>query len=72
LGGGHDAFVARGIDLDSEATQVLRWRIRTLLGAGYRYGDALDLAMNGDVDLHDATRLLERGCPSKLAPRILL
>lgn len=60
-------------ELDSpEATQVLRWRLRTLLGAGYGYADAVALAMAGDVDLHAAARLIERGCPSALAVRILL
>jgi hypothetical protein len=59
-------------DLHSpEAAQVLRWRLRTLLGAGYRYGDAVALAMDGDVDLHAAVRLARCGCPSALAVRIL-
>lgn len=51
---------------------MLRWRLRTLLGAGYGYADAVALAMAGDVDLHAAARLIERGCPSALAVRILL
>jgi hypothetical protein len=60
-------------DLDSPvATQVLRWRLRTLLEAGYLYSDALQLAKAGDVDLHTAIRLVRRGCPSALAVRILL
>lgn len=60
-------------DLDSpEATQVLRWRLRTLLEAGYLYVDALQLAMAGDVDLHTAIRLMRAGCPSALGVRILL
>ncbi|MGH3073150.1 MAG: hypothetical protein ACRDNB_12910 [Gaiellaceae bacterium] len=60
-------------DVDSpEATQILRWRLRTLVAAGYLYGDAVALAMARDVDLHDATRLLQRGCPSRLAVQILL
>lgn len=60
-------------DLDSpEATQVLRWRLRTLLEAGYLYVDALQLAVAGDVDLHTAIRLVRGGCPSALAVRILL
>ena len=60
-------------DLDSpEATQVLRWRLRKLLEAGYLYADALQLAMAGDVDLHTAIRLMRGGCPSALAVRILL
>jgi hypothetical protein len=60
-------------ELDSpEAVQVLRWRLRTLLAAGYGYRDALTLAQEGEVDLHAATRLARRGCPSALAVRILL
>ena len=60
-------------DLESpEAAQVLRWRLRTLLEAGYLYTDALKLAMDGDVDLHAAADLMRRGCPSALGIRILL
>lgn len=60
-------------ELDSpEATEVLRWRMGTLLSAGYLLGDAVRLAMAGHVDLHAAVRLLERGCPSATAARILL
>lgn len=60
-------------ELDSpEATQVLRWRLRRLLEAGYGYGDAVTLAMAGDVDLHTAIRLVRGGCPSALGVRILL
>jgi hypothetical protein len=55
-----------------EAIEVFRWRIRRLLGAGYLLGDAITLAARGDVDLHDAVRLLERGCSSATAARILL
>lgn len=59
--------------LDSpEAVEVLRWRIRTLLGAGYMLGDAIAVATSGGVDLHDAVLLLERGCSSATAVRILL
>ena len=60
-------------DLDSrDAAQVLRWRLRTLLEAGYLYVDALKLAVTGDVDLHVAARLIRCGCPSALGVRILL
>ena len=59
--------------LDSpEAVEVLRWRIRTLLGAGYMLGDAINIARRGDVDLHAAVGLLERGCSSATAVRILI
>lgn len=61
------------IDLDTpESAEVLRWRLRVLLEAGYRYTDAVKLALAGEVDLHAATRLLRRGCPSSLGVRILL
>lgn len=60
-------------EIDSpEAAQVLRWRVRTLLAAGYRYRDAVVLAMDAGVDLHAARSLVRRGCPSPLAVRILL
>jgi hypothetical protein len=60
-------------ELDSpEAAEVFRWRMGTLLGAGYLLGDAVRLAMAGHVDLHAAVRLAERGCPSATAVRILL
>jgi hypothetical protein len=59
--------------LDSpEAVEVFRWRIHRLLGAGYHLDDAVTLAGRGDVDLHEAMRLLERGCSSATATRILL
>lgn len=60
-------------DLDSPgAAEVLRWRLGSLLDAGYAYSDAVVLAMDGGVDLHAATRLIGRGCPSALCVRILL
>jgi len=55
-----------------EAVEVLRWRIRTLLSAGYMLGDAIHLARRGDVDLHAAVGLLEHGCPSTTAVQILI
>ena len=59
--------------LDSpEAVEVLRWRIRTLLGGGYLLGDAINIARRGDVDLHAAVSLVERGCPSATAVAILI
>jgi hypothetical protein len=64
---------AQLISLDSpEATEVFRWRFSTLAAAGYELGDALRLALDGDVDLHAAASLLARGCPSATAVRILL
>ncbi len=73
MGGCSSMTTAQLNELDSpEATQVLRWRLRNLLEARYRYTDALMLAMDGDVDLHAATDLMRRGCPSAPGVRILL
>lgn len=46
---------------DSEATQVLRWRLRTLVSAGYSLTESLSLAAHAGVDLHEAVELLRRG-----------
>ena len=59
------------LDTD-EATQVLRWRMRTLTTAGYDLDDAVVIASNVEIDLHSAAELVRRGCPSATAVRILL
>jgi hypothetical protein len=51
---------------------VVRWRMLVLLRAGYRWDDALELAVETDVDLHAAVDLVNRGCASETARRILL
>ncbi len=56
----------------SEADAVVRWRFDELLRAGYDHEDAMALAHSRDVDLHLATDLLRRGCPSGTAVRIVL
>jgi len=55
-----------------EAEEILRWRFQTLAGAGYKPLDAIKLASRVEVDLHEATDLVVRGCPSETALRILL
>jgi hypothetical protein len=55
---------------DEEA--IVRWRFDELVRAGYGWGSALKVAKRLDVDLHLATRLLETGCPTETALRILL
>jgi hypothetical protein len=57
---------------ESEIEAVLRWRFEALARAGYDPGNALILASHVEVDLHDATRLLERGCPPETALSIVL
>lgn len=55
-----------------EVEAVLRWRFEALIRAGYDAGNAMILASHVEVDLHDATRLLERGCPPETAMKIVL
>jgi hypothetical protein len=56
----------------SEIDRVERWRQEALSRAGYDAESALVLAASHDVDLNDATELLERGCTVDLALQILL
>jgi hypothetical protein len=51
---------------------VARWRMIVLLRAGYQWDDALELALDPNVDLHLAAELATKGCASDLARRILL
>jgi hypothetical protein len=55
-----------------EIDVVVSWRFEELLRAGADAGSALILAGHTEVDLHEATRLLERGCPAALALQIML
>lgn len=55
----------------ADAVKVRDWRFDRLLEAGYEAGHASSLAERAEVDLHVAIELLERGCPSATAVRIL-
>jgi hypothetical protein len=57
---------------ETETDRIQRWRAQELERAGYDEHDAAQLAGRGDVDLHLAVDLLERGCPAETALRILL
>jgi len=57
---------------ETEAEMILRWRFDELVRAGYDVGTALMLASHVEIDLHDATALLRRGCSADTAVRILL
>jgi hypothetical protein len=57
---------------ETESERIQRWRAEELERAGYAEPDAAELAGRGDVDLHLAVELLERGCPPSTALRILL
>ena len=57
---------------ETEAVRVLRWRLSQLRAAGYPWEEAIELAVHGDIDIHSASFLVSRGCPSATAVRILL
>jgi hypothetical protein len=65
------SFQGRDTEGD-EAQQVRDWRLAQLFRAGFDPEDAVLLAEHVEVDMHEALRLVERGCPSKTALRILL
>ncbi len=56
----------------TEGERVAHWRLEQLVRAGYDEPAALLLADVRHVDLHLATDLLRRGCPTDTALRILL
>jgi hypothetical protein len=58
--------------VESEIERIRRWRAGELERAGYRPDQAAELAGRPDIDLHLAVELLERGCPTAVALRILL
>jgi hypothetical protein len=57
---------------ETESERIERWRVEELARAGYDADDAVELAGRSYVDLHLAIELLERGCPPRIALRILL
>jgi hypothetical protein len=56
---------------DAEGREVVEWRERQLLAAGFEHALASRLALVCAVDLHRLIELVERGCPPVLAARIL-
>ncbi len=54
------------------AARVLSWRIEQLIAVGYESDSAFVLALDRNIDLHEATELVRRGCPPETAFRILL
>lgn len=60
------------LHVETESERIERWRAEELERAGYSPSDAAEVAARGDVDLHLAIDLLERGCPRDTALRILL
>jgi len=58
--------------VDTESERVTAWRACELMRAGYEPVIAAELAEHGEIDLHVALELIERGCPQELAAQILL
>jgi hypothetical protein len=56
---------------EHDAERILLWRFETLVDAGYDTGSALSVATRVEIDLHEATELVKRGCPPPTAIRIL-
>ncbi len=57
---------------ETEVEAILRWRFEVLVRAGYGIDSALVLASHVEIDLHEASELARRGCPSETALKILL
>jgi hypothetical protein len=55
----------------TEQELVERWRAQELQRAGFDPEAAAELARRGDVDLHAAVELLQKGCPPAVALSIL-
>jgi hypothetical protein len=53
------------------ADEVLRWRGKQLVEAGFELPLADTIAKNGRYDLHALLELVDRGCQPELAVRIL-
>ena len=54
-----------------ERQAVVQWRRDQLAGAGFTLPQAATLARDARYDLHELLELVRRGCPPKLAARIL-
>ncbi len=59
--------------LDAEsATALLESRFQFLSDAGCTTEEAVLMAVHAEVEVEEALRLLSRGCPARVALRILL
>jgi hypothetical protein len=53
-----------------EPLELVPWRVRRLVAAGFTHLDAARLARRRDIDFHALLELIDRGCPPELAARI--
>jgi hypothetical protein len=64
--------VAERSALDAPWIDAVReWRLEELVRAGYDLEDATEIAFHLEIDLHQASDLVRRGCPSATAVRIV-
>ena len=56
---------------DAPPVEVITWRLCRLLESGFPQELAQQLAATSAVDIHALLQLVDRGCPSELAARIL-
>jgi hypothetical protein len=56
---------------DARPAAVVEWRRHRLIAAGFGSDLAAELAGGDDTDLLAVLELVDRGCPPKLAARIL-
>jgi hypothetical protein len=57
--------------MQSTAPEIVSWRRRQLVEAGFSAELARHVAGEASYDLHALIELVERGCPPALAVRIL-
>ena len=55
----------------SQVDELAAWRVRRLVAAGFGEDLAATLAGDRATDLHALLELVDRGCPPRLAARIL-
>jgi len=56
---------------DATLDPIASWRAERLRAAGFPLDLARRIACDGAYDMHAVLELLDRGCPSELAVRIL-
>ena len=63
--------MATHVGQERENEEVVAWRREQLAQSGFPCSLAVRLAADGRYDLHALIELVERGCPPRLAVRIL-